>query len=226
MSCAETPPPPPSTSCRSEIPDSLFCIFVRIIRFCSLDTADVASLERFEPRGLRIVLGTVLDSPLPQIIVISCVITELAGFDLFASLEVLPRDRGHLVGSSHPSERCTRLARLVDVRGESDLEKRRDLVSNKKSVSQSSILVMLFQEVLLVPWGRRVRQRIVVSRLTWGNILNHANRIIPLYSRASPEPGIRPGSKALAVIPRLGIRSLIRLDNAYTHIMLESLVLV
>lgn len=82
---------------------------------------------------------------------ISCVVIELAGFDLFASLEVLPRDRVHLVGSSHPSEGCTRLARLVDVRGESDLEKRRDLVSNRKSVSQSSILVMLFQAVLLGP---------------------------------------------------------------------------
>lgn len=117
---------------------------------CSLDIADVASLERFEPRGLSIVLGTVLDSPLPQIIVTGCVVTELAGFDLFASLEVLPRDRCHLVGSSHPSKRCTRLARLVDVRGESELEKRRDLVSNRKSVRQSSILIILLQVVLLV----------------------------------------------------------------------------
>lgn len=52
--------------------------------------ADVASLERFEPSRLSIILGTVPDSPLPQIIVISCVVTELAGLDLFASLEVLP----------------------------------------------------------------------------------------------------------------------------------------
>lgn len=111
----------------------------RIIPSCSLHIADVASLERFEPRRLSIVLGTVLDSPLPQIIVIGCVVIELAGFDVFASLEVLPRDRSHLVGSSHPSECCTRLARLVDVRGESDLEKRRDLLSNRKSVSQPFI---------------------------------------------------------------------------------------
>lgn len=59
-----------------------------------------------------------------------------------------------------------------------------------------------------------------------GNILNQANRIIPLYSRASPEPGIRPGSNALALIPRSGICLLIRLDNTYTHIILASLVLV
>lgn len=131
MSCAETPPPPPAD------PRILAVSLVstpRIILSCSLHIADVASLERFEPRGLSIVLGTMLDSPLPQIIVISCVVTELAGFDLLASLEILPRDRGHLVGSSHPSERCTRLARLVDVGGESDLEKRRDLVSNSQSV--------------------------------------------------------------------------------------------
>lgn len=154
MSCAESPPPP---SCRSEDPGSLSCIYYRIILCCSPHIADVASLERFEPRGLSIVLGTVLDSPLPQIIVISCVVTELAGFDLFASLEVLPRDRGHLACSSHPSERCTRLARLVDVGGESDLEKRRDLASTRKSVSPSSILIIFFPGG--APWLPGVEER-------------------------------------------------------------------
>lgn len=123
---------------------------------------DVVSLERFKPRGLSIVLGAVLNSPLPQIIVIGCVVTELAGFDLFASLEILPRGRGHLVGSSHPSERCTRLARVVDVRSESDLEKRRYLVSKRKSASQFSISIILSQVVLLGPGRRGARQRIIV----------------------------------------------------------------
>lgn len=149
MSCAESRPP----ALQVRGPWQSFFIYYQIILSYSLHIADVASLERFEPRGLNVVLGTVPDSPLPQIIVISCVVTELAGFDFFASLEVLPRDRGRLVGSSDPSERCTRLARLVDVGGESDLEKRRDLVSNRKSVSQSSILIILFQ-VVRAPWPR------------------------------------------------------------------------
>lgn len=50
---------------------SLVSMYYQIILSCSLQIADITSPERFEPLDLSIVLGTVLDSPLPQIIVIS-----------------------------------------------------------------------------------------------------------------------------------------------------------